>query len=70
MVGVVQDPHFTADDFHRLVERMRRLGSIRYAEAAAEGFIAKAKAELRIFPESTALATLLDIADYALHRST
>ena len=70
MVGVVQDPHFTADDFHRLVERMRRLGSIRYAEAAAENFIAKAKAELRIFPDSTALATLHDIADYALHRST
>jgi octaprenyl-diphosphate synthase len=68
MVGVVQDPHFTADDFHRLVDRMRRLGSIRYAEETAEGFIAKAKAALAGFPDSAALATLHDIADYALHR--
>jgi octaprenyl-diphosphate synthase len=68
MVAVVQNPGFTADDFHRLVDRLRCFGSIRYAETAAEGFIATAKAALAAFPPSASLATMLDIADYALHR--
>jgi geranylgeranyl pyrophosphate synthase len=68
MVAVVQNPGFTADDLHRLVDLLRRFGSIRYAEAAAEGFIATAKAALAAFPPSASLATMLDIADYALHR--
>ncbi len=68
MVAVVQNPGFTADDFHRLVDRLRRFGSIRYAETAAEGFITTAKAALAGFPPSAPLATMLDIADYALHR--
>ena len=70
MIGVIRNPQFTPDDFHRLVATLRRCESIRYAQAAAEAFIAKAKAALGIFPASAALSILHDIADYALHRST
>jgi octaprenyl-diphosphate synthase len=70
MIGVVRNPKFTVEDFHRLVDTLRRHGSIRHAEATAEAYIVKAQAALTCFPASPPLATLLDIADYALHRRT
>jgi octaprenyl-diphosphate synthase len=69
MIGITRNPAFTAAEFHRLCDLLRRLGSIRHAEETAEAHIARAKAELAIFPPSAALDTLYDIADYALHRS-
>jgi octaprenyl-diphosphate synthase len=68
MVGVVQDPHFSAEDFRRLVERLYSCSAVAYAEQAAAKYISSAKKELAVFPPSPTLETLIDIADYALHR--
>ena len=68
LVSVIRNPQFSSEDFGRLVELLGSCGAIRYAEQAAEKFIAAAKDELSAFPPSAALETLADIADYALHR--
>jgi octaprenyl-diphosphate synthase len=67
---LARERSFSEAEFRRLVERLHRGGSFAYAEAAAAGFVAKAKAALAAFPESAAKATLLDIADYTLARRT
>jgi octaprenyl-diphosphate synthase len=68
MVSVIRNPDFSTEDFRRLVELLKSCGADRYAEQAAESFIAIAKRELAVFPPSETLETLMDIADYALHR--
>jgi octaprenyl-diphosphate synthase len=68
MVSVIRNPDFSTEDFRRLVELLKSCGADRYAEQAAESFIAIAKRELAAFPPSATLETLMDIADYALHR--
>jgi octaprenyl-diphosphate synthase len=68
MVSVIRDPEFSTEDFCRLVGMLKACGADRYAEKAAERFIAIAKKELSVFPPTGALETLMDIADYALHR--
>jgi octaprenyl-diphosphate synthase len=68
MVSVIRNPDFSTEDFRRLVELLKSCGADRYAEQAAESFIAIAKRELTVFPPSETLETLMDIADYALHR--
>jgi octaprenyl-diphosphate synthase len=68
MVSVIRNPDFSTEDFRRLVELLKSCGADRYAEQAAESFIAIAKRELAVFPPSATLETLMDIADYALHR--
>lgn len=68
MVSVAQNPQFSHDDFRRLVDVLRSCGAVRYAERAAENYIAAAKKEVSVFPSSQTLETLIDIADYALHR--
>jgi octaprenyl-diphosphate synthase len=68
MVSVIKDPHFSAEDFRKLAGLLQTSGAARYAEQAAERYISKAKAALSIFPHSPTLETLIDIADYALHR--
>jgi octaprenyl-diphosphate synthase len=68
MVGVAQNPQFSPEDFRRLVDMLRSCGAVRYAERAAENYISAAKKEVSVFPSSQTLETLIDIADYALHR--
>jgi octaprenyl-diphosphate synthase len=68
MLSVIQDPHFSAEDFRKLVERLDSCGAVRYTEQAAAKYISRAKEELVVFPPSETRETLLDIADYALHR--
>jgi octaprenyl-diphosphate synthase len=68
MVRVVQDPNFSTGDFSKLVGLLQASGATRYAEKAAEAYIFKAKAALALFPQTETLGTLIDIADYALHR--
>jgi octaprenyl-diphosphate synthase len=68
MVGVVQDPKFSSGDFLKLVGLLQASGAIRYVEQAAETYIFKAKEALSLFPKTETLGTLIDIADYALHR--
>ena len=68
MERVVQDPNFSTGDFLKLVGRLQASGATRYAEQAAEAYIFKAKAALTLFPQTETLGTLIDIADYALHR--
>lgn len=68
MARIVQDPSFSAEDFSKLVGRLAASGAIRYAEQAAETYIFKAKAALDLFPQTETRGTLIDIADYALHR--
>jgi octaprenyl-diphosphate synthase len=68
MVGVIQNPRFSNEDFRKLVRLLGSCGAVRYAEQAAAKYIAVAKNELAGFPPSNTLETLIDIADYALHR--
>jgi octaprenyl-diphosphate synthase len=68
MVGVAQNPQFSPEEFRRLVDVLRSCGAVRYAERAAENYISAAKKEVSVFPSSQTLETLIDIADYALHR--
>jgi octaprenyl-diphosphate synthase len=68
MVSVIQDPHFSTEDFRKLAGLLHTSGAARYAEQTAEKYILNAKAALSVFPHSETLGTLIDIADYALHR--
>jgi octaprenyl-diphosphate synthase len=68
MVSVAQNPQFSPEEFRRLVDVLRSCGAVRYAERAAENYISAAKKEVSVFPSSQTLETLIDIADYALHR--
>jgi octaprenyl-diphosphate synthase len=68
MVSVIEDPHFSVEAFRKLAGLLQTSGAARYAEQAAEKYIVKARAALSVFPPSPTLETLMDIADYALHR--
>jgi len=70
MVSVIRNPQFSTEDFRRLVDLLRSCGAVRYTEQTAETYISIAKKELSVFPSSATLETLVDIADYALHRRT
>jgi geranylgeranyl pyrophosphate synthase len=67
-VSIIRNPQFSTEDFRRVVDLLGSCGAIRYAEQTAEKYIAIAKKELSVFPPSATLETLVDIADYALHR--
>ncbi|MFO7708475.1 MAG: polyprenyl synthetase family protein [Desulfobacterales bacterium] len=64
----LQNTMFTAEDFQKLIGLMRDSGALRYTEKVAALYVEKAKAALALFPPSSALDTLLDIADYTLSR--
>jgi octaprenyl-diphosphate synthase len=70
MVSVIRNPQFSIEDFRKLVDLLGSCGAVRYAERVAENFIAIAKRELSVFPPTETIETLIDIADYALHRRT
>jgi len=68
MVSLIENPHFSTEDFRKLAGLLQASGAARYAEQSAEKYILKAKTALSVFPHSATLETLIDIADYALHR--
>jgi octaprenyl-diphosphate synthase len=68
MVSVIRNPNFSTEDFRKLVDLLGSCGAVQYAEQAAENYISLAKKGLSAFPPSETLETLIDIADYALHR--
>jgi octaprenyl-diphosphate synthase len=68
MLRVIQDPNFSMGDFLKLAGLLHASGATCYAEKAAETYILKAKAALSVFPQTETVGTLVDIADYALHR--
>jgi octaprenyl-diphosphate synthase len=68
MTVLIQIRQYSAADFSRLVGILKTTGAIRYTQQAAERYIAKAKAALSGFKPSNTLETMIDIADYALHR--
>lgn len=68
MMQVIQDPDFSTADFVTMAGRLEANGAVRYVEQTAETFIQTAKDALSVFPHSPTVQTLMDIADYALHR--
>jgi len=68
MLSVIRDAHFSTQDFRKLVGQLCSCGAVRYTEQAAETYISSAKKELSVFPPSETMETLVNIADYALHR--
>jgi octaprenyl-diphosphate synthase len=68
VAGLIRDRRFTEEEFRRLVGLLKKSGAIAYSQTAAERFIAEAKSALAVFEPSQTLSTLIDIADYALHR--
>ncbi|MEA3230748.1 MAG: polyprenyl synthetase family protein [Thermodesulfobacteriota bacterium] len=69
MKAIINDNHFSADDFNRLVSLLQRCGGIDYTRRQAEKHIIRARAALDTFPSSKAKATLINIAAYALVRN-
>jgi octaprenyl-diphosphate synthase len=68
MIQMIQDTGLSTEDFMKLVRLLHKNGAIRYAEQTAETFIVKAKDALSLFPPTPTQQTLINIADYALHR--
>jgi hypothetical protein len=60
-------PALSTEDFKKLTGIKATRGATRYAEETAAVHL-EAKAALSVFPHSETLGTLIDIADYALHR--
>lgn len=55
--------------FSELLELLQKNNALEYALETARGFIAKAKLELQIFPESVYRASLEHLAEYVLERN-
>jgi octaprenyl-diphosphate synthase len=70
MVKIIKNEAFTVDEFNALVELLKKNGGIAYTEKKAEFCIEKAKEALSVFEPSKTKDSLLDIANYALARST
>jgi len=68
MVKIVQDPHFSVEDFRSLVELLDKHGGLAYTQKVASAYIDNAKKALSIFDPSKTKAIMLDVADYALSR--
>lgn len=68
MADVIRNPQFSAADFSRLIGFLESGGAITYTQKAAERYIGRAKRALSVFEPTETLGTMIDIADYALHR--
>ncbi len=68
MLQIIRNPSFSTEDFMRLVGQLEANGAVDCVNQAAEAFISRAKNALSIFPPNPTRQTLVDIADYALHR--
>jgi octaprenyl-diphosphate synthase len=70
MIKIIKNEAFTVDEFNALVELLKKNYGIAYTEKKAEFCIEKAKEALSVFEPSKTKDSLLDIANYALARST
>jgi octaprenyl-diphosphate synthase len=70
MIKIIENEAFTADEFNVLVDLLKKNDGISYTEKKAVFCIEKAKKALAVFEPSQAKDSLLDIANYALARST
>ena len=70
MIKIIKNEAFTVDEFNVLVDLLKKNDGIAYTEKKAEFCIEKAKEALSVFEPSKTKDSLLDIANYALARST
>ena len=70
MVKIIKNEAFTVDEFNALVDLLKKNDGIAYTVKKAEFCIEKAKEALSVFEPSKTKDSLLDIANYALARST
>ncbi len=70
MVNIIQNEEFTVDEFKTLVGLLEKNDGIVYTKKKAAACIDKAKNVLSVFEPSKTKDMLIDIADYALLRST
>jgi octaprenyl-diphosphate synthase len=70
MVKIIKNEAFTVDEFNVLVDLLKKNDGIAYTEKKAEFCIEKAKEALSVFEPSKTKDSLIDIANYALARST
>jgi octaprenyl-diphosphate synthase len=70
MVKIIHNEDFTVDEFKTLVRLLKQNDGIAYTQETAARYVDKAKNALSVFEPSKIKDTLLDIADYALIRST
>jgi len=68
MENIIQDNHFSDNDFKLLVTLLNKYGGITFTEKLAAEYIDKAKRALSIFKPSKTKEILLDVADYTLLR--
>lgn len=69
ITAAIGNPHFSNDDFARLVSLLQHLGGIDYTRQQAKKYITRAKKALDLFPPSQAMNILQDITEYALVRN-
>ena len=67
---LIHNEDFTVDEFKTLVRLLKQNDGIAYTQETAARYVDKAKNALSVFEPSKIKDTLLDIADYALIRST
>lgn len=70
MVKIIRDRDFSVADFKTLTGLLEKYGGLAYTRNAAASYIDIAKKALTIFSPSATKETMLDIAEYALARST
>lgn len=70
MVAIIRQADFSAATFAALVALLQRYDGIGHTRRQAAAHIAEAKAALAFFPSSRARGILMDIADFALRRTS
>jgi octaprenyl-diphosphate synthase len=70
MIKIIRDRDFSVEDFKTLTGLLEKYGGLAYTRDTAASYIDNAKKALTVFNPSSTRETLLDIAEYALARST
>lgn len=70
VVDLIEAREFTPSQFQRFIALLKRNGAIAYTRQNAVRHVDKAKEALDVLPMSAERTILLDIADYAVRRST
>jgi octaprenyl-diphosphate synthase len=70
MIDLIQAQSFSTEEFERLIALLQDHGGISYTRQRAVEHVDQAKKALNPFPNSAERSVLMDIADYALLRST
>ena len=68
MHRIISDPVFDQSRFEALKEKLWNLGGIAYTQERAKDHVARAKASLKVFNESSSKGLLHLIADYSIER--